>query len=60
MPGYYNNEGSEVKSAARNASYGGGSPAFIKILEDWRAQGDMEGLDIKYLGGKDAAGGAPR
>ena len=60
MPGYYNNEGSEVKSAARNASYGGGSPAFIKILEDWRAQGNMEGLDIKYFNDNNAAEGAPR
>ena len=35
-PGYYNNEGSPSNSAGRNASYGGGSPAFIKILEEWR------------------------
>lgn len=59
-PGYYSQEHTELKSAAKNASYGGGSPAFIKILEDWRAQGDMQGLDIKYLDEKDAAEGAAR
>lgn len=48
-PGYYNNEGTPSLSGARNAAYGGGSPAFLKILEDWRAQGDMAGLDLKYF-----------
>ncbi|KAM3416437.1 hypothetical protein BST61_g8032 [Cercospora zeina] len=48
-PGYYNNEGTPSKTALRNASYGGGSPAFLKILEDWRADGKMEGLDLKYF-----------
>lgn len=48
-PGCYNNEGSMLPQAARNAAYGGGSPAFFKILDDWRADGKMEGLDIKYF-----------
>jgi cyclohexanone monooxygenase len=48
-PGYYNNEGSASKTGARNASYGGGSPAFLKILEDWRATGEMEGLEMQYF-----------
>lgn len=48
-PGYYNNEGSVSNTAGRNASYGGGSPAFLKILEDWRAKGDLEGLDVQYF-----------
>jgi len=48
-PGYYNNEGSASKNGGKNASYGGGSPAFIKILEDWRAEGNMAGLDLKYF-----------
>lgn len=47
-PGYYNNEGTASETAGRNASYGGGSPAFISILEDWRAKGDFEGLEFKY------------
>lgn len=48
-PGYYNNEGTPSLSAAKNAAYGGGSPAFLKILEDWRTKGEMEGLDLKYF-----------
>jgi cation diffusion facilitator CzcD-associated flavoprotein CzcO len=47
-PGYYNNEGKPNKSAARNATYGYGSPAFIKILTEWREKGDLEGLDVQY------------
>ncbi|EAT90979.2 hypothetical protein SNOG_01330 [Parastagonospora nodorum SN15] len=44
-PGYYNNEGKPSLSAARNATYGYGSPAFIKILTDWRNANDFAGLD---------------
>ncbi|KAK3055853.1 hypothetical protein LTR09_003087 [Extremus antarcticus] len=46
-PGYYNNEGTPSASAAQNAAYGGGSPAFLKILEDWRAKDDFSGLDAQ-------------
>jgi len=45
-PGYYNNEGKPSALAARNGSYGGGPIAFVKILEDWRAQGDLAGLEL--------------
>ncbi|CAK4030295.1 Neopentalenolactone D synthase [Lecanosticta acicola] len=48
-PGYYNNEGTANPSALRNATYGGGSPAFIKLMEDWRAEGNMHGLDLRYF-----------
>ncbi|KAK3704517.1 hypothetical protein LTR37_013800 [Vermiconidia calcicola] len=48
-PGYYNNEGTPSASAAQSAAYGGGSPAFLKILEDWRAKGDFEGLDVTHF-----------
>jgi len=47
-PGYYNNEGKPSLSAARNATYAYGSPAFIKILTDWRNANDLAGLDVKY------------
>jgi cation diffusion facilitator CzcD-associated flavoprotein CzcO len=47
-PGYYNNEGKPSESAARNATYGYGSPAFIKILTEWRNANDFAGLDVKY------------
>jgi hypothetical protein len=32
-PGYYNNEGRPAERSVRNGSYGGGSPAFIRVLE---------------------------
>lgn len=44
-PGYYNNEGTADLSAARNSGYGGGAPAFMKLLHDWRAKGNMAGMD---------------
>jgi len=45
-PGYYNNEGQPSPLAARNGSYGGGAIAFMKILEDWRNEGSMKGLEL--------------
>ena len=45
-PGYYNNEGQPSALAARNAPYGKGPIAFVKILEDWRAAGSLEGLEL--------------
>jgi cyclohexanone monooxygenase len=45
-PGYYNNEGKPSALAARNGPYGKGSIAFIKLMEDWRASGDLEGLAL--------------
>jgi cyclohexanone monooxygenase len=45
-PGYYNNEGKPSALAARNGSYGKGSIAFIKLMEEWRAAGTLEGLDL--------------
>ncbi len=44
-PGYYNNEGEPSALAARNGSYGKGPIAFIRMLEAWRADGAMEGLE---------------
>ena len=43
-PGYYNNEGRPAERSLRNGSYGAGSIAFIKLLEDWRADGTFAGL----------------
>ncbi|KIW03438.1 uncharacterized protein PV09_05208 [Verruconis gallopava] len=48
-PGYYNNEGMEANiKTARGATYGAGSPAFFKLLREWREKGDLEGLDLTY------------
>ena len=45
-PGYYNNEGKPGERSVKNGSYGAGSVAFIKVLEDWRAAGDLSGLEL--------------
>ena len=45
-PGYYNNEGKPSERAVRNGPYGAGPVAFVKLLEEWRAAGDLEGLEI--------------
>lgn len=45
-PGYYNNEGRPSDRAIQNGSFGGGSVAFIQVLEKWRADGDLAGLEL--------------
>ncbi|MCW5893476.1 MAG: NAD(P)/FAD-dependent oxidoreductase [bacterium] len=45
-PGYYNNEGRPAERGARNGFYGGGSPAFFRVLRDWRERGDLGGLEL--------------
>lgn len=45
-PGYYNNEGKPSALAARNGSYGAGSMAFIKVIEQWRDEGGLQGLSL--------------
>ena len=45
-PGYYNNEGKATERSAQNGFYGGGSVEFFKLLEEWRADGQLEGLDL--------------
>ena len=46
-PGYYNNEGMPSPLAARNGPYGKGSIAFTKLLEAWRADGNLQGLELR-------------
>ncbi len=52
-PGYYNNEGKPGGQTgtffgrAQNGPYGGGAIAFIKILEDWRAEGGLQGMELR-------------
>jgi cyclohexanone monooxygenase len=52
-PGYYNNEGKPAESGGsfvgggQNGPYGGGSVAFVKVLEDWRAEGALSGLELR-------------
>jgi hypothetical protein len=45
-PSFYNNEGNLTLRAARNAPYGGGVIAFFVILNKWREEDNLDGLDI--------------
>ena len=45
-PGYYNNEGKPGERAGQNTSYGAGSPAFFKLLDQWRSEGGLKGLEL--------------
>ena len=47
-PGYYNNEGKPSERSVKGGSYGAGSIAFIKVLESWRATGDLAGLELAH------------
>jgi cyclohexanone monooxygenase len=46
-PGYYNNEGKPGALNGQNGFYGGGSVQFFRILEEWRAEGGMRGLELR-------------
>ena len=47
-PGYYNNEGKpgETGNGFLNGQYGGGPVAFFKILDNWRKEGELRGLEV--------------
>jgi cyclohexanone monooxygenase len=45
-PGYYNNEGKPGERSGQNGFYGGGSVEFFRILNEWRAAGDLQGLEL--------------
>ena len=45
-PGYYNNEGQPNEAARQNGPYGAGPNAFIRVIEDWRAEGNLAGLEL--------------
>ncbi len=46
-PGYYNNEGKLSDLAAQNGFYGGGPVEFFRILAEWRAAGELAGLELR-------------
>jgi cyclohexanone monooxygenase len=46
-PGYYNNEGQPSEASRQNGFYFGGPTEFVKILEDWRADGSLKGLELR-------------
>jgi cation diffusion facilitator CzcD-associated flavoprotein CzcO len=45
-PGYYNHEGKPGPQTRQNFFYFGGPTEFVEILESWRADGSMQGLDL--------------
>jgi cyclohexanone monooxygenase len=45
-PSYYNQEGKDTPATALNDIYGAGSVAFFKVLEQWRAEDRLEGLEV--------------
>ncbi len=49
-PGYYNNEGKPADRSEQDGFYGAGPIAFVKVLEEWRAEGDLKGL-VQSAGG---------
>jgi hypothetical protein len=47
-PGYYNNEGRPGEGPGWfGGNYGGGAPAFFRLLREWREAGALEGLAIE-------------
>jgi cyclohexanone monooxygenase len=46
-PGYYNMEFLGNRWL-RSAPYGLGSPAFFKLMDNWRKDGQLKGLEIVY------------
>ena len=47
-PGYYNNEGRSTGGNAFLGAYPRGIGAFNQLLADWRAAGDMDGLELTF------------
>jgi cyclohexanone monooxygenase len=47
-PSYYNQEGRETPATALNDIYGAGAHVFFKILEDWRAEDKLNGLEVTH------------
>jgi cyclohexanone monooxygenase len=45
-PGYYNNEGKPAERSLKNSNYGAGPVKFIELLEQWRADGTLAGLEL--------------
>ena len=45
-PSHYNHEGKKAQSARLNDLYAAGPSAYVKMLEDWRADGTMPGMHV--------------
>jgi cyclohexanone monooxygenase len=45
-PGYYNLEGA-LNQLPQNNTYGGGPIEFFDLMEEWRSEGSLKGLELK-------------
>jgi len=45
-PGYYNNEG-KVNAKPQNNTYGGGPIEFFSLMNKWRSNGNLKGLELR-------------
>ncbi len=45
-PGYYNNEGKPNERTARNSQFWRGPMVFIRLLDKWRQEGTLPGLEL--------------
>ena len=45
-PGYYNQEGAASEASAFLGAYTPGLAAFSRLLEEWRATGDLAGMEL--------------
>ncbi len=45
-PGYYNNDGAPTAGAGINAFYPGSSQTFFAMMQSWRDQGGLPGMDV--------------
>jgi hypothetical protein len=50
-PGYYNYEGKRERAAALNDFYAPGPMAYIRLLDAWREQSDLPGLQMTLRSG---------
>ncbi|MCB1000302.1 MAG: NAD(P)/FAD-dependent oxidoreductase [Acidimicrobiales bacterium] len=57
-PGYYNNEGSPLGGSGFFGAYTPGINAFNRLLEQWRADGAMAGLELRDGDGAELAEGS--
>jgi len=49
-PGYYNNEGHTKAGSSFFGGYTPGTNAFNELLEEYRQQGDLAGLELDGSG----------
>jgi cyclohexanone monooxygenase len=45
-PGYFNNDGQPVEGAGINAFYPGSPQKFFAMMDKWRAEGDLAGMEV--------------